>query len=137
MKFNHTSRQTLWPLFLLSLEDRFNLWYRPIFGARRQTVRLLTAISYPSGVDIVVHIFWPTYTRTSYNDFTHRSYERFSKYAFHVLITRSSMRQYDPVKTSFGASSHLSKFSEGYHPVPKLAIKCQIIRQKLLFKVNQ
>ena len=31
----------------LSLEDRFNLWYRPIFGGRRKNVRLLTAAFYP------------------------------------------------------------------------------------------
>jgi hypothetical protein len=53
--------------YFLSLEDRFNLWYRPIFGARRPTVRLLTAISYPSGVDIVVHIFWSTFNNLLHN----------------------------------------------------------------------
>jgi len=35
----------------------FNLWDRPIFGARRLTLgRLLTAMFYPSEVDLVVHI---------------------------------------------------------------------------------
>ena len=57
-----TPCQTLWPLFLLCLGHRFNLWYRPIFGAGRLTlfVLLLTAISYES-VDMVVHIFWLTF----------------------------------------------------------------------------
>lgn len=37
----------------------FNLWYRPIYEARRLTlVRLLTGAFYPSGVDVLVHNFW-------------------------------------------------------------------------------
>ena len=48
--------------YLLSSTDWFNLWYRPIFGRRRVTsVRLLTALSCLSSVDLVVHIFWSTY----------------------------------------------------------------------------
>jgi len=43
----------------LSFMDWFNLWYRPIYEARRLTlVRLLTGASYPSGVDVLVHNFW-------------------------------------------------------------------------------
>jgi hypothetical protein len=41
--------------YFLSLEDRFNLWYRPIFGAGRLIVLLLIAISYLR-VDVVIHI---------------------------------------------------------------------------------
>lgn len=49
--------------YLLSLEDWFNLWYRPIFETRRSRFHdgLLNAAFYPSGVDVVFHIFLSTF----------------------------------------------------------------------------
>ena len=47
--------------YLLSLVDRFNLWYRPIFGARRLKLCPITHRDiFAFGVDVVVHIFWST-----------------------------------------------------------------------------
>ncbi len=43
--------------YLPSLEDRFNLWYRPIFGARRRTLSDYSPRCSSFGVGMVVHIF--------------------------------------------------------------------------------
>jgi hypothetical protein len=57
IRIESSTCQTLWPLPPFPSWMWFNLWYRPIFGARRfNPDPLLTAISLPTGVDVVVHI---------------------------------------------------------------------------------